>query len=114
MSLIKFRKRPETIQICVVLRDLKGKKKADLFKEAYRCGEVDTGYHYIVANNGLFETDREIKAVAGHNLPECENSIYVLADTLGHNKISDAQKFLLNELQRTYDVPIKILNSDEV
>lgn len=114
MSLFKFRERPETTQICVVLRNLKGKKKADLFREAYRCGEVDTGYHFIMANNGLFETDREIKAVAGHSLPECENSIYVLADTLGHNKISDAQQFMLNELKRTYDVPIKFLNNDEV
>lgn len=114
MLLIKFRKRDKTTQICVVLKNLKGKNKEAIFKEAYRNGEFDTGYHLILSHNGLFEADREIRAVAGHNMPESENSIYVLADTLGHEKISDAQKFMLSELQRQYDVPIKFLQSDEV
>lgn len=109
MSLFKFKERTETKQICVVLKDLKGKRKKELFKAAYRLGEVDTGYHFIVYNNGLFDTDREIKAVAGYHLPECENSVYVLADTLGHQKVSDAQKFVLNELQANLEVPIKFI-----
>lgn len=114
MSLFKFKERLETKQICVVCRDLKGKRKKELFKAAYRIGEVDTGYHFIIYNNGLFDTDREIKAVAGYNLPECENSVYVLADTLGHPKVSDAQIFVLNELKAKFNVPIKFLKDNEV
>lgn len=113
LSLFKFKERTETTQICVVLRNLKGKRKRELFREAYRQGEVDTGFHFIVFNNGLFETDREIKAVAGYNLPEGETSVYVLADTLGRKKISDAQQYVLNELKAHYNVPIKFI-TDEV
>lgn len=109
MSLFKYKEREDTKQICVVCKNLKGKRKAELFKAAYRSGEMDTGYHFILYNNGLFETDREIKVVAGYNLPESENSVYVLADTLGHPKVSDAQKFVLNELQANLQVPIKII-----
>lgn len=112
MSLFKFKERTETTQICVVLRNLKGKRKKELFRAAYRQGEVDTGYHFIVTNNGLFETDREIKAVAGYNLPECETSVYVLMDTLGHKKISDAQQYVLNELQANLKVPVKFITNE--
>lgn len=39
--------------------------------------------------------------------------MYVLADTLGRKKISDAQQYVLNELKVQYDVPIKFI-TDEV
>lgn len=113
MSPFKYKERTETKQIIVCLKNLKGANKQKLFKAAYRNGELDTGYHILLFNNGLFENDREIRAVAGYNLPECENSIYVLADTLGHKKISDAQFHVLNELKAQYGVPIKFVN-DEV
>lgn len=109
MSLYKIRERTETNQICVVLRNLKGADKEKLFRDAYRRGELDTHFHFILSNTGLFEADRDIRAIAGYSLPECETSIYVLADVLNKNRLSDAQKHALNNLKARYSLPIKFV-----
>lgn len=107
---IKYKQRQKTTQICVVLQNLKKAHKDKLLREAYKRGDLDTGFHFILYNSGLFDVDREITAVAGYLLPESENSIYVLADTMNETKISDAQTAYLKELSRENgNIPIKFI-----
>lgn len=92
-----------------MLKDLQGKLKEQLSNEAYKAGNLDTGYHYILYNSGLFDTDREIKAVAGFALPEREKSIFVLADSKGKAALSDAQYHFISELSAKHNLPTKIV-----
>lgn len=106
----KFKQRLETEQICVVCRKFKnGETKADIYKQSRRFGGLDTGFHIIIYNTGLVETDREITAVAGRTMPYFDTSIYVLLDAPNKTHITDAQKLALERLTIQYDLPIKYI-----
>lgn len=99
---MKFRQRVSTEYIHVDLKNLKGQGVDKLFKQARRDGEFDTGYHYILSNTGLFETDREEGAVAQHDYPDYDSSLYILADTDGLDKLNDAQNAALRDIYKKY------------
>lgn len=106
---MKFKQRTTTSFIHVDMRNLKGANAEKLFKQARRCGELDTGYHYILNNTGIFEKDREEKAIAQHNFPDYDTSLYVLADTNNLGKLNDAQNAAMRYLYGRYpDAEIKL------
>lgn len=104
--LIQFRKRQRTDNLCVVLRNLNHADRDKLYRQARKLGDLDTGYHIIVLDNGLEEYDRDIKAVAGHKLPNNETNIYILVDS-PNNKLNDAQRNTLNRLSIQFGLDIK-------
>ena len=88
-----FRKREETLFIYIVLKELpKGFTKDSLFIQARRCGGLDTGYHYILHNTGVLETDRDQEGVACFDFPDYDKSLYVLCEDIKDGKLTDAQK----------------------
>ncbi len=98
-----FRKREETQYIYVVLKELPvGFTKDSLFIAARRAGELDTGYHIILHNTGEMEFDRNKEAVAQYDFPDCDKSLYVLAESLKGGKLTDAQRKRLPEIQKMY------------
>lgn len=97
---MEFKKRTITTSIRVVKQNLNGLDKEALYKKARRLGEFDTGYHFIIHNDGNLEEDRPIDAVAQWNFEEYETSLYVLADTAG--KLSDAQRLVLRGITEQY------------
>lgn len=99
---MRFKQRTTTSFIHVDMRDLKGANAEKLFKQARRNGELDTGYHYILSNTGIFEKDREENAVAQHNFPDSDTSLYVLADTDKLNRLNDAQNAAMRYLYGKY------------
>lgn len=96
---MNFKLRKETKYFCVV-KKLVCKDAAQLYKEARRRGDLDTGYHYIVDSLGNITTDRPSEAVAGWNLKDNEVSVYVLVDA--NKKLNDSQKLVVHNLQNTY------------
>lgn len=97
---MKFKKRLTTTSIRLVKQDLKGLDKEALYKKARRLGEFDTGYHFIIHNDGTVEIDRPVDAVAQWDFEGYETSLYVLMDTTG--KISDAQRLVLKNITDQY------------
>ena len=97
---MEFKKRLCTISIRIVKQPLNGLTKEMLYKKARRNGEFDTGYHFIIHNDGNLEVDRPIDAVAQWNFEEYETSLYILADTVG--KLSDAQRLVLRSITEKY------------
>ena len=104
---LRFRQRATTDNIYAHVKDIKNKTKDRLYKEARRLGELDTGYHIIIHNDGSAEYDRDINAVAQYDFENNETSIYVLCDAKDIKHISDAQKVILEELRRLYKLEIK-------
>lgn len=107
MPKLKFRQREETERIGVFFRDLHGADKDKLYKKARRLGDLDTSFHIILLRSGLEEYDRDIKAVAGSNLPDNETSICVLVDAPSKKKMNDAQSLALQRFSIWYDLPLK-------
>ena len=99
---MKFKQRESTQFIHVDMKNLKGAGVEKLFKEARRNGELDTGYHIILSNTGLCETDREKGAVAQYNFPDANCSLYILADTGKIDKLNDAQNAALRQVLQDY------------
>ena len=99
-EVMNFKKRLTTTSIRVIKQPLNGLDKEALYKKARRQGEFDTGYHFIIHNDGTLEADRPIEAVAQWNFEEYESSLYVLADTTG--KLSDAQRLVLRGVAENY------------
>lgn len=91
-----FKKREETLHIYIVLKDNLPKDftKDSLFRQARLMGELDTGYHYILHNTGVLETDRDQDCVAQYDFPEYRTSLYVLAESI-KGKLTDAQKIII-------------------
>lgn len=101
---VEFKQREKTEAIRVVKRDLHGADQQQLYKQARKIGDLDTGFHIIVLQNGLVEFDRDIKAVASHRLPYNEESLYVLVDT--PKQINAAQHNTLARLSIEYALPL--------
>lgn len=97
---MEWKKRTLTKTIYVVKANLKGATKETLYLKARRHGEFDTGYHYVLYNDGTLEADRPENAVAQWDFENYETSLYVLADTTG--KLSDAQHLILKTLNQQY------------
>ncbi len=109
-----FRKREETLFIYIVLKELpKDFSKDSLYRQARREGELDTGYHIILHNTGLIETDREQDCVAQYDFPDFDKSLYVLAESV-KNKLTDAQKIIIKrDIQTLYpDAKLKEVKSE--
>lgn len=104
---IKFKKRETTEALCVVLRHINGADRLTLFKQSRKLGDLDTGFHIILLDNGLIEYDRDIKAVAGHDLPDNETNIFILVDA--SKAPNDAQKNSLQRLSIEFGLPIKYI-----
>lgn len=104
---LRFRQRATTDNIYAHVKDLKNKTKDRLYKEARRLGELDTGYHIIIHNDGSTEYDRDINAVAQYDFVDNETSIYVLCDAKDIKHITDAQKVVLEDLRRLYKIEIQ-------
>lgn len=56
---LKFKKRTCTNWLYIIKKPLNGASKDELVNAARRLGEFDTGYHYIIQNDGTLEKDRE-------------------------------------------------------
>lgn len=97
---MEFKKRLTTTAIRLVKQNLNGLDKEALYKKARRQGEFDTGYHFIIHNDGTLENDRHIEAVAQWSFEDYESSLYVLVDTTG--KLSDAQRLVLRGIAEKY------------
>lgn len=97
---MKFKKRLETLRIYLVIKDLQDATMSTLYKKARRDGNFDTGYHFVLFNNGLMEADRPIDCVADCNFENSESSIYILVDSKG--KLSDSQKLALRDFMKSY------------
>lgn len=102
---VKFRKRKTTDAMRVVIRDIHGADREQLYKKSRKIGDLDTGFHIVILSNGLVEFDRDIKAVASHRLPYNEESLYVLVDAT--EKPNDAQRNSLTRLSIEYGLPIE-------
>ena len=94
---MKFKERLATNYIYVVLKNLDNKSAHQLFVEARRKGEFDTGYHLILHNDGNIENDRNIDCVAQWNFENADCSIYILADVY-NGRLSDAQRIRVREI----------------
>ena len=93
-----FRKRDETLFIYIVLKDNLPKDfdKDSLFREARLRGDFDTGYHFILHNTGVLETDRDQDCVAQYDFPDYQTSLYVLAESI-KGKLTDAQRIIIKK-----------------
>lgn len=93
-----FRKREETLFIYIVLKDNLPKDfdKDSLFREARLRGDFDTGYHFILHNTGVLETDRDKDCVAQYDFPDYQTSLYVLAESI-KGKLTDAQRIIIKK-----------------
>ena len=96
---MKFNKRKETKYFHVILRNT-CKTYKQLFNEARRRGELDTGFHYVVDALGLVVSDRPEDAVAGWDLTDANCSIYVLVDA--KKEMNDSQKLVVKKLYKKY------------
>ena len=98
-----FRKREETLFIYIVLKELpKDFTKDSLFRLARLRGDFDTGYHFILHNTGVLETDRDQDCVAQYDFPDYRTSLYVLAESI-KGKLTDAQKIIIKrDIQPLY------------
>lgn len=102
---MEFKQRLTTTAIRLVKQNLNGLDKEALYKKARRQGEFDTGYHFIIHNDGTLEVDRPVDAVAQWDFEGYETSLYVLVDTIG--KLSDAQRLVLRSITDQYpDAPL--------
>lgn len=106
--MLTFKRRQETTQICIVVRDCKQVSLKRLYAEARRRGQLDTGFHIYIGRNGSIMYDRDINAIAQYNFPDNETSIYILCDS-GTGKVTDAQKICIDELEELYEIPSKIV-----
>lgn len=95
-----FRQRAATDHIYVAKQDTFGKSLWQLYCQARRKGELDTGYHYILRSDGTLEADRPTEAVAQWDFKDSETSLYVLAEA--KDKLSSAQHLTLTQLQEQY------------
>lgn len=98
--MLKFKQRKSTDAIIVVEKNIANASVNDLRAEAKRLGDFDIGYHLIVYQDGALGYGREMTAPAGHDLPHCDTSLYVLVDVGNEGKISDAQKKALKYIQK--------------
>lgn len=99
---LKFKKRKSTDNIIVVERNIANAPVNDLRVEAKRLGDFDIGYHFVVYQDGAIGVGRQEDAPAGHNLPKCDTSLYVLVDIGNVGDVSDAAKKALDYIQRKY------------
>lgn len=97
---MKFKKRLDTKYLYLIHKDLQGKTLQQLYIEARRQGNFDTGYHFVLFNNGFLEADRNVECVADCTFENNEESIYVLVDSQG--KLSDSQRLTLREFLNNY------------
>lgn len=104
---VRFRQRATTENIYACVKPLGNATKDKLYKEARRAGELDTGYHIIIHNDGSVEYDRDINAIAQYDFIDNETSIYCLLDAKDIKHITDAQKVILEDLTRMYRIKIK-------
>lgn len=96
---LQFKKRTCTDWLYIIKKPLGGASKDALVNAARRLGEFDTGYHYIIQNDGTIEKDRDEQAVAQWDFTDNTTSIYVLCDTTGN--LTDAQRITIADLSRT-------------
>lgn len=95
---MKFRERKSTDFLYIHLRDTDGLTLKELHVAARRSGKLTVDYHYIVQENGDVEEGRSRYEIAGNQLENHENSIYILVDSGDQGILSDAQRLSLHEL----------------
>lgn len=99
---MEFKKRLSTDHVYVVKKFLNDATKDQLYKAARRAGELDTGYHYILHNDGSVEEDRQPNTcVAQYDFENANTSLYILADCK-KGKLSDAQRLILASITKDF------------
>jgi hypothetical protein len=88
---LKFKERERTDYVMVVLGDCHNKDMTELRREAKCRGDFEVGWHYLVRRDGSIEKGRIDTAPAGHTLPGCNTSVYILVDTDPDEGVTDAQ-----------------------
>lgn len=97
---MKFRKRKKTEYLYVKRVNTEGMSVESLRRQARRVGKLDVDFHYLVQANGDIETGRDFEVIAGYELANAEESIYIFVDIGNAAKPSDAQKVPLQNLIR--------------
>lgn len=109
---LKFRKRADTYYIYIVMKDLKGIALEDLRNKCLRRGGLDTGFHFIVRENGNVEADRVEYAYAGWWFEHEDKALAILVDTAGENKVTMAAKKAIKEITSKYP-KAKVLETND-
>lgn len=95
---MKFRERKTTNFLYIHFKDTDGLSLTELYREARRIGKLDIDYHYVIQGSGIVEEGRPNYVVAGNDLENSQEAIYVLVDMSTNGKLTDAQKLSLREL----------------
>lgn len=95
---MKFRNRKATDFLYIHLKNTGGLTLKELHRDAMRSGKLTVDYHYVVQESGIVEEGRDRYAVAGNQLENADNSLYILIDTGDDGLMTDAQRLSLNEL----------------
>lgn len=102
---ILFRERKKTLYVLMDIQDSPYGSLREFHRACRVLGEIDTGYHFFVNPQGEIETDRDIKAIAGHKLPANDVSIAIHIQS-PKGAITDSQEFtvgnLIANLKRNY------------
>lgn len=98
---LKFRKREATDYIYIVKKDLHNSGITSLRNKCMRRGGLDTGFHFIVRQNGEVESDRVEYAYAGWWFDFPERSLAILVDTK-EDAPSSAVKKAIKEITDKY------------
>ena len=78
--MLKFKERERTDFVQIVIGDCHNKDMNTLRREAKCRGDFDVPWHYLVRKDGTIEKGRDDSAPAGHMLPNCDTSVYILVD----------------------------------
>lgn len=93
-----LRKRKETLRLLIDLKDIGCETYMQYYRACRAGGEIDTGYHYFVSEQGNLETGREPQAIAGWHLPHNETTIAVIVMS-PEGVLSDSQRCVLDILK---------------
>ena len=99
ISTLKFKQRTCTDWFYIIKKPINGADKEALVNAARRLGEFDSGYHFIIQNDGTVEADRDVNAVAQWDFKDNTTSIYILCDTSGN--LTDSQRIAVSDLFKT-------------
>lgn len=111
--MLDFQKRKNTKYLYLCYKDLQGFSFNAYLNDKQCQGEYDTGYHFFIARNDVYMSDRDYLAVAGHDLENNTEAVYVLIDLPADDKLTDNQRYnttkIINKVRSDYGKDIKII-----
>lgn len=110
MPNLKFKVREKTAYILLAPRHLNGKRMRDLQRQAYRDGDFDTNYNFLIHSTGEIEEGRGYDTVAGVMIPDCEETLAIILDG---DKVSDVHKEALKPFLSLYPNAEVVVWSEE-